>query len=201
MIGYLWGPSVLHNLDIVGAIFSFLSTFFYVVVSELSWPIGMLATMLNGTLYGLTGIYGDMALEGIYFFMMFYGWYEWHYGGKKQTKRPIQRLRWPLALFLVGIAVLGIALTYEVLKIYLHSEVALMDAVTTVLSLIAQWMICVKLLECWIVWFFVDAIYSVLYFDRHLPVHSSLLVIYLGMAVLGYCRWRWLYQRQCIQDF
>src|SRR3990167_9266191 len=145
---------MLHHLDILGAIFSFLSTCFYVLAMELCWPIGIAATVVNGTLYGLSGIYGDMVLEGIYFLTMFYGWYEWRYGGKNHKKLPVQRLRWPLVCILTGVAVLGIAITYSVLKFYLHSSVAGMDSITTILSLIAQWNGSVKIQERWIVMFF-----------------------------------------------
>lgn len=187
---------MLLNLDIIGSIFSFLSTIFYVLAFEICWPIGIIATLVNGILYGLSGIYGDMCLECIYFISMFYGWYEWRYGGKGHKTLLVQRIRWPTVVLLMGVAMLGIGVTYSVLKFALHSQVAIMDSVTTVLSLVAQWMICVKMLECWIVWFVVDAIYVALYFDRHLPVHSLLLLVYLGMAVAGYWRWSILYRNQ-----
>lgn len=187
---------LLNVLDSVGSFFSFLSTIFYVLAFEMCWPIGIIATVVNGTLYGLSGIYGDMCLEGIYFFSMFYGWYEWRYGGSDHHALPIQRITKRQGVALVCIAFVGITVMYSGLKFFLHSKVAAMDSVTTLLSLIAQWMICVKLLECWIVWFFVDAIYVVLYFNRHLPIHSILLFIYLMMAMLGYWRWSMLYRNQ-----
>mgnify|MGYP000713545896 CR=1 FL=1 len=71
-----------------------------------------------------------------------------------------------------------------------------LDATTTVLSLIAQWMVCKKIIENWILWFVVDAIYVFLYFYKDIPAHGVLLIIYLGLAVAGFIRWRKLMGKQ-----
>lgn len=186
---------MLHYLDIAGALFSFISTFFYVLASEFCWPFGVVATVLNGTLYGLTGIYGDMSLEVIYFISMFYGWYEWRYGAKGHKPLTITNIK-SQTLFNLGIiATVGFILVYLSLKFFTNSVVPVADAFTSVFSLVAQWLTCRKILECWIVWFAVDAVYVVLYFDKGLPVHSLLLLIYVAMAIIGYWRWAQLKKR------
>lgn len=184
-----------HILDIIGAVFSFFSALFFMLAMEICYPLGVIATVVNGTLYGLSGIYGDMSLEIMYFFFMFYGWYEWRYGGKGHTKIKITNLKWRTALVLLAIAAVGITITYFILKAYARSHVPALDSTTTVLSLVAQWMISMKIIECWFLWFVVDLIYVLLYFDKMLPVHSALQIIYLGMAALGYWRWYQLKQK------
>ncbi|AAO91223.1 nicotinamide riboside transporter PnuC [Coxiella burnetii] len=181
---------LLHALDISGAIFAFFSTVFYVKADKWAWPIGAIATALNIVLYGLTGIYGDMTLEGIYFLSMFYGWYQWTRGSLAIGELPISNLSWRLAVILSVLAAGGIWGVAELLKHFTNSQVPYLDAVTTVLSLIAQWMICKKIIQTWFLWFIVDAIYVGLYLYKGIPAHSILLVIYLGLAVAGYLRWQ-----------
>lgn len=184
--------ALIHTLDIVGAFFALLSTIFYVKVDTWAWPLGLVATVLDATLYGLTGIYGDMALTSIYFISMFYGWYIWTHKNNRDEQLEITRLTLRLALILSGIAILGTFGVAMLLKHFTNSQVPYMDATTTVLSLIAQWMICKKIIENWALWFVVDAIYIGLYLYKGIPAHSVLLVIYLILAIAGFIRWRHL---------
>ncbi|WP_423063001.1 nicotinamide riboside transporter PnuC [Candidiatus Paracoxiella cheracis] len=186
----------IHTLDIVGAVFALLSTIFYVKADKWAWPLGLVATVLDATLYGLTGIYGDMTLAGIYFISMFYGWYMWTHKNNRNEALAITHLTWRVAFILCVIAVAGIFSVAELLKHFTNSQVPYLDATTTVLSLIAQWMICKKIIENWILWFVVDAIYVGLYFYKDIPAHSILLIIYLGLAVTGFIRWRHLIAKQ-----
>lgn len=72
------------------ALFSLSFRRFYVKADKWAWPIGAIATALNIVLYGLTGIYGDMTLEGIYFLSMFYGWYQWTRGALQWENCPFR---------------------------------------------------------------------------------------------------------------
>lgn len=188
--------ALLNTLDVVGALFSLLSTIFYVKADKWAWPMGVVATTFDATLYGLTGIYGDMTLTIIYFISMFYGWYMWTHNNHRHKKLQITYLTWRLALILSGVAVVGIFGAVELLKYFTNSQVPYLDATTTVLSLIAQWMVCKKIIENWILWFVVDAIYVFLYFYKDIPAHGVLLIIYLGLAVAGFIRWRKLMGKQ-----
>lgn len=183
-------PTLKHWLDIIGALFSFASTLLYIKVDNRAWPVGLVAICINIVLYYQTGIYGDMTLEMIYFILTFYGWYQWSWRGLTQSNLTVHRATPTLGLILSLIAVLATWILAQFLIHFTNSQVPYWDALTTVLSLIAQWMICKKLLESWFVWLLVDAMYVGLYFNKALPFHSSLLVIYCGLALLGYWRWR-----------
>ena len=74
----------------------------------------------------------------------------------------------------------GIFATAQLLKNFTDSQIPYLDAITTVLSWIAQWMICKKIIETWFLWFVVDVIYVGLYFYKGIPAHGILLMIYLG---------------------
>ncbi len=187
-----------HILDIIGAIFAFISTVYYIKADKLAWPFGLVAICINAFLYYQTGIYGDMSLEFIYFISTFYGWYQWTHGGNKRSELPIRNISPALTLKLIIIATVGITIAHFILVHYTNSKVPLLDATTTVLSLIAQWLICKKYIQCWFLWFIVDALYVGLYFYKGIPAHSVLLVVYLGMAVVGFMRWKKLYSSHLV---
>lgn len=181
--------SITESLDISGAVFSLIATIYYVKADIRAWPMSLIATTLNVSLYGLTGIYGDMNLEMIYFFSAIYGWWVWRHGTTNRDELPITSLSARQYISFTLIAIIGIYSVAQILIHFTNSQVPWWDASTTVLSLIAQWLICRKIIQTWFLWFIVDAMYVGLYFDKAIYAHSILLIIYLGLAIAGYLNW------------
>ena len=182
-------PILIHSLDIIGAVFSFISTLFYIRASTHAWPASLIAISINIALYMLTGLYADTLKEGIYWASCILGWYWWLHGGINKEKLAITKLTAKHGLVLSGVAGFSICLLAFALMHFTNSQVPYWDATTTVLSLIAQWLICRKIIACWILWFIVDALYTGLYFYKGLPAHGILLIVYTAMAVIGYVVW------------
>lgn len=177
--------------DFTGALVSFLSTYFFIRLNPNAWLLGILATLINGGLYWYKGIYADMALELIYFLSMVYGWALWQ---PKKTKKnnPIMRLQHlpPFMWFMLGTTLCCVYISiHYLLSAYTDSTVATLDAITTSLSLVAQWLMCHKIIVTWILWFFADALYAWMYWGKHLPFHTVLMLVYTGMAIIGYFYW------------
>lgn len=191
---------MMEAFDIIGASLAFLATIFYIRINVWAWPIGLIAIGIDMFLYGYKGIYGDMALNSIYLLMTLYGWYQWKFGGNNHTELPVTSMDWKLTAILSLMAVFGISITYFILSHYTNSQIPVLDATTTILSLIAQWLICRKILQCWALWFVIDAMYSGLYFYKGIPAHGILNIIYLGMAVAGYWRWRQQLTQELVSD-
>jgi len=157
-----------------------------------AWLVGIIATLLNGWLYYQKGIYGDMILESLYFLSMGYGWYKWR---KKETLNinnagfvsgSLRPLQWVSLGLIFCFIFTGI---HYLLQTFTHSTVALLDAATTSLSLMAQWLMCHKIIVTWILWFITDALYAAMYLHKNLPFHSILMMVYTVMAIVGYLTW------------
>ncbi len=174
-------------LDILGAITSLLSTYYFIRLDYKAWLITLLATCLNSFLYWQNGIYADMVLESFYFLTTCYGWYLWQRPTKQvDTIRKLSRKQW----YLLTTSVMGSFILIGILLATLtHSTVVVLDALTTSLSLAAQWLMCHKVIATWIFWFFTDALYAYMYFHTQLPFHCILMLLYTGMAVIGYLIW------------
>lgn len=174
--------------DILGAVTSLLSTYFFIRVSNKAWPIGLLAIVMNSYLYWQKGIYADMCLELFYFVSLSYGWYRW----VKQSNQPTLAIRnttgkeW---LWLVLITAILYCSIYYALTTFTHSTIAKLDACTTALSIVGQVLMCHKIMATWVFWFLADACYAYLYLVKNLPYHGLLMVVYTGMAVTGYLHW------------
>ena len=91
----------------------------------------------------------------------------------------------------MGYAALGVAAT-AVFTPYLRSigdASPLLDALTTVLSVEAQYLVTRKVIEHWLVWMAADVIYIWLYAERGLYLTSLLYVLFFAMCVAGWRDW------------
>lgn len=70
-----------------------------------------------------------------------------------------------------------------------------LDALTTVASLIAQWLMGRKVLESWLVWIFVDVISIGLYVAKELYLTAGLYSVFLVLATWGWAEWRAAWKR------
>jgi nicotinamide mononucleotide transporter len=181
---------ITNILDIIGAVGAFLATVAYIRVSLWAWLISLIAIFADIFLYYTTGIYGDMALQLVYLTLTLYGWYQWKFGGTQHQGLPITRISLKQSLKLALIAIIGIFVVFYLLRNYTDSRIPFWDATTTVLSLIAQWMVCRKIIENWFLWLVIDSMYFGMYFYKSIPFHALLQLIYFGMGIIGYLYWR-----------
>jgi nicotinamide mononucleotide transporter len=65
-----------------------------------------------------------------------------------------------------------------------------LDAVTTALSLAAQFLLNRKLLEHWLFWILADAVYVYLYVSRGLFLTAVLYATFGGLCLAGLRTWR-----------
>lgn len=175
-------------LDFFGALFSLISTYFFIRLDKRAWSIGSLAILLNISLYFQKGIYADMLLESGYLVTLIWGWRLWS-NDKNKNALDIRSLTPGSGLLAALIFFLLFLIIYTILIRFTDSTVPFLDALTTALSLIAQGLMCYKFIATWVLWFIVDAIYALLYAQKSIPFHSLLMLVYTLMAVFGFYSW------------
>jgi nicotinamide mononucleotide transporter len=177
-------------LELVAVTFGIVSVLLSVRENIWSWPTALVNVALYFALFSTAGLYSDMGLQVIYFGLSLYGWYEWLYGGKGKTALLVSRtpLRVWGILAAIGVvlwAILG-ALTSRLPGVALPY----VDAATTTVSLLAQWMMTRKLLENWTVWVAVDVVYICMFIFKGLYLTAANYAVYLILAVLGHFAWK-----------
>jgi nicotinamide mononucleotide transporter len=154
-----------------------------------NWPIGLLNSAFFLVLFLRAHLFADSSLQVVYLVLGVLGWYWWLRGGDGQSTLPITRTSVRAALILTGVLIIAtMAMTVVLQRI--DDAAPFLDALTTVLSLIAQYMLTRKLLENWLVWLTADAIYVGLYIAKGLPLTAILYAIFFAMCVAGLRRWR-----------
>ena len=154
-----------------------------------NWPIGIANSAFFLVLFLRSGLYADSGLQVFYIVLGLLGWYWWLYGGKDRTQLNVQHAS---AKTLIALAAIIMIATWP-FAIYLRSiqdAAPFLDALTTVLSLVAQYLLTKKYIENWYIWMFVDVIYIGLYIYKQLNLTAVLYFIFLCMCVRGFIEWR-----------
>jgi nicotinamide mononucleotide transporter len=185
-----------HWEEVAGVIAGLAYLFFAVRQSILLWALGIISAVFFIVVFFRAEVYGNMVLQAYYLGMSIYGWIHWAKGSEGASEKasvgplPVTRLtqRQGMISFLVsGLAVLPV---YFLLRDLAHSPVPFLDAVTSVLSMTATWMLARKIIENWIVWIAVDAVSSFMYFSRELYFTAFLYAVYAIVAILGFFAWK-----------
>jgi len=154
-----------------------------------NWPIGILNALAFTVLFLSSRLYADAGLQVIYIVLGCYGWYWWLKGGEHKSKLKVQRIG---ALESMVLLALGTVATIGISR-YLTSigDIApFWDGLTTVSSLVAQYILTRKYLENWYVWIATDVVYIGLYGFKHLVLTAVLYAVFLSMCLVGVRDWR-----------
>lgn len=162
----------------------------YLTVLENIWnfPIGIANSVFYLVLFVGIRLYGDAGLQVLYIALGFQGWYLWLRGGENHTALRVSRATPPLLLAVGACTVVGTALMTFLLERANDSN-PFLDALTTVLSLAAQYLLNRKAIENWLLWMTADVIYVYLYFAKDLRLTAVLYFVFLCMCVAGFRVW------------
>jgi nicotinamide mononucleotide transporter len=154
-----------------------------------NWPIGIANDVFFLVLFLHAYLFADAGLQVIYIVLGVLGWYWWLRGGTGKTELPVSRTGTRTAIVLaILLAVSTAGLAVGLARV--NDAAPFWDALTTVLSLVAQYMLSRKLIENWFVWMAADVIYVALYVYKHLDLTAGLYAIFFAMCVAGFLHWR-----------
>jgi len=181
-----------NYIEILGAILGIAYVFFSIRQNILTWPIGLLTSILYVWVFFVSKLYADMGLQLYYVVISIYGWYEWLHGNQNDSKTELKvsRITLRLGFILSLISALIFVFIWIGLRSYTDSTVPVADALATALSLVATWMLARKILEHWLVWIFVDTFSIGLFWYKDLHPTVFLFVVYTVMAVIGFIEWK-----------
>jgi nicotinamide mononucleotide transporter len=178
-------------LEIVAAILCLINVF--LIVRRVIWafPIGILGVVLYAFVFYEAKFYGDMVLQIVYIVMQIQGWYAWSQGDRAEdAKIAVRRLDTRQWLITAGLIALGTMSIGRILFSFTNASLPWIDALTTSISLTAQWWMNLRYLENWLLWIVVNVIYLYQYSYKELYVTTALYATFLVLAVLGYREWK-----------
>jgi nicotinamide mononucleotide transporter len=177
-------------LEIAAVIASFLGIWLTARRQMLCWPINLLACALYFKLFLDVKLYADMVLQGLFSITILYGWTHWA-RGKGDTGSvvvaPLHRL--PAGIGLTMGAAGAVAIGWFTSH-YTNAALPWMDATLSSFSLVAQYWTACRHRASWLLWVAVDIVYVGMFAFKGLMLTAGLYAVMIGLAVLGYQKWR-----------
>lgn len=159
-----------------------------------NWPVGLANNVVFALLFWQSRLFADMALQFVYLALGAYGWVNWLHGGV--NRQPLRITRTTRTEWLaLAVAIPAGTWLLRAFLIAVNGAAPFWDALTTVLSLAAQYLLCQKRLENWALWIIADLIYVPLYLSRGLMLTALLYAVFLGMCLMGVKAWWQTFRR------
>lgn len=153
-----------------------------------NFPVGIANSAFFLVLFLAARLYADSALQVVYIVLGFVGWWQWLHGGRGRTRLVVRRSPWWM---LAGCVAFVVAATsgLNVVLVAAHDVAPFWDALTTSLSLAAQFLLNGKRIENWAFWMAADVVYIPLYLVKRLDLTAVVYVLFLALCVLGVRQW------------
>lgn len=183
MLGTSW-------LEAAAVVFGISSVWFARKENIWFYPTGIVNVLIYVYLCFFAGLYADMAINGFYFVMSVFGWYNWTRRDEKQNHKPISALNLTEWFFYLVISLVSFGLIYFILSRYTNSTVPIFDSFTTSLFIVGMWLMAIKKIENWIFWIIGDLLVIPLFASKELVFTSVQYIVFLILAVMGFVEWR-----------
>ncbi|WP_295467304.1 nicotinamide riboside transporter PnuC [uncultured Pseudomonas sp.] len=180
----------MSTVELVAAVLGIVAVWLTVRQNIWGWPIGLVMVVLYIWIFYDVKLYSDMLLQVVYAVLQLYGWWQWLRGGRHHQGRDVTSLGVPAVLAGLAVGAVGsLALGY---LMGTHTDAALpwLDAALTGFSLVAQFWMAQKRLQCWALWFVLDVIYVGLFYYKGLYPTAVLYAVFVGLAAYGWRDWR-----------
>lgn len=169
------------------------SSLLYVILISYKQISAWLFAIISSSLYIYVCFQGQLYLEsilnGFFLLMGIYGWFLW---ASEKTGESDKIIKWrKKAHFLnIGVSLIFVVVIGFLFDTYTNQANPYTDSFTSIFSLVATFMVTKKVLENWIYWIIIDAVSVYLFASRELYMTSILFLLYTGIAIFGYFKWK-----------
>ena len=174
--------------ELLGFVTGALGVWLTVLARISNFPVGIANSAFFLVLFLSARLFADSGLQIIYIVLGFAGWWQWLRGGQDRTRLTVARSGWQM---LVGCVLFTVLATWGLTLLLraVHDVAPFWDALTTAISLAAQFLLNCKRIENWAFWIAADLIYVPLYVVKRLDLTAIVYVAFLVMCVAGARGW------------
>jgi nicotinamide mononucleotide transporter len=184
------GPVQTSFLELLAVAFGLLCVWFMKKESVLAFPLGIVNVLIYVYIFFQARVYANAAINGFFFLMSVYGWYNWtRRDSNDKTLRISQCSKQELLLNALAIIVFFFIIRIVLVR-YTTSQIPSWDAITTAVYIVAQWLLSRKKIENWILWISADAVMVGLCVWEGLYFSSFQYFVFTLIAILGFLEWR-----------
>ncbi|MTW11349.1 nicotinamide riboside transporter PnuC [Pseudoduganella eburnea] len=185
----LFGLPATTPLELLSFVLSVLTVWLNIRQNHWAWLFAIVSSATYAVVFFDARLYGDMALQGVFIAVSFWGWYQWLHGNQgKQLGVSALTMRGRVLSGLAWLAGFGILAWF--LRTYTNTDVPNADGFLTAGSLVGQALLSRKKIENWHVWIIVDVLYVALYVHKGLMLTAVLYGMFVAMAIAGLLAWQ-----------
>lgn len=166
--------------------------------SQWCWLFALLSTLVYTVLFWEGQLPMQALLNFYYMGMAIYGFWLWRKHGTQTETLNISRWRWGQHFVFIAVGIAVSALVSLYLQKTGQSQSPMLDAYTTVFSVMNTYLMAKKILENWLYWVVIDAAATVLYVQTGYYATAVLFVINTVLAIAGFMSWVKLYRKQVV---
>jgi len=155
-----------------------------------NYPFGMASVAFYVVVFHDSLLYSDAALQVFFFVMQVYGWWNWYHARDTEGHAKVELLTNGGRLIWIALVAAITVVEGWYLRHYTNDSAPWMDANTTGMSVVAQYLLSVRKIENWVLWIVTDVVQIGLYAWKGLYPTTALYVLYLVMSVVGVIEWR-----------
>lgn len=186
-------------LEFFGTILYLLSVWLIAQKNILTWPFGLISVILYGILFYQIQLYSDTIEQIYYFVACIYGWIYWNKNVSEKNGSNDFRYSSLKHLLFWGLITTILSILLAIFMKDIHrliptifpapASFPFLDALTTIMSFVAMFLMAQKRIESWVYWIVVDIIGIILYFVKDVKFISFLYVVLLVIAIRGFFKW------------
>ena len=188
------------EIDIIGSLAAISGVICVVLVAKgsmLNYIFGVINVSLYAYISYKALLYGDAVLNAFYYLpMQFIGWFSWTKRTQERDKSKVKakRMSWQQRL-IWGVASSAAVIIGGFILKYYNDPQPFKDSATTVLSVIAMYLMVRTYMEQWFIWVVVNVISVIMWIiatmrgDAHAMLMIFMWIFYLANSINGLINW------------
>jgi nicotinamide mononucleotide transporter len=175
--------------EIIAAILGLANIVLLVRRSIWNYPFGILMVSLYGFVFYEARLYSDAALQVFFFVVQIYGWWNWYHARDSAGLARVELMSNRARVLWLGVIVAANIADAWFLAKYTSDVAPWLDANTTAMSVVAQYLLSVRKIENWILWIVTDVVQIGLYYWKGLYPTTGLYLLFLVLSCVGLYEW------------
>jgi nicotinamide mononucleotide transporter len=183
-------------LEVAGVISGLLCVYLAAKNIIWNWPLAIISVSIYIFIFYDSHLFADMGLQVYFLAINIYGWYFWSKKAPTETKTPVTSIKQREVILSAVAIVIFTFLLGSILYNHTIASYPYLDSFCTACSIVAQFFLARKVLQNWLLWVFVDAIYVGIYIFKDLHLTAVMYAIYIVIALIGYFDWKKEFKKQ-----
>lgn len=160
------------------------------------WGVNLISYVVYGYLFFEYKLYGETILQIVFVFLGMYGFYHWSKTKKQDHEIRIEPIAAQKVLFHVIITAIGGLIFGLSLHYFTDAALPLLDSQLAAFSLLGTYWTSRKHIATWVLWVFVDIIYTGMFMYKDLYLTAVLYASFVGLAAWGWHQWTQVQNKQ-----